>query len=82
LSERQARVFLMLGAVVARHQGELLHKVGDEDIEEAAAALASTIETAAKGSLRASTRFAPGGPADDRAEGDGGRDCKNCRCRD
>lgn len=49
LSERQAQGLLILGAVVARHQGELLHRVGDEDIAEAAAALASTIETAAKG---------------------------------
>ena len=49
LSERQARVFLMLAGVVARHQGELLHKLMDEDVAEAAAALASTFETAAKG---------------------------------
>lgn len=49
LSERQARAFLMLGAVVARHQGEMLQNLVDEDIAEASAALASTYETAARG---------------------------------
>lgn len=49
LSERQARVFLMLSAVVARHQGELLQKLLDEDIAQASEALASTFETASRG---------------------------------
>jgi hypothetical protein len=49
LSERQARIFLMLGAVAARHHGELLHRLADEDIAGAAGALAATFETAAKG---------------------------------
>ena len=49
LSERQARVFLMLAAATARHQGELLQKVVDEDIAHAAGALAATLETAGRG---------------------------------
>ena len=49
LSERQARLFLMLAAVTSRHQPDVLHKLVDEDIEQAAGALASTLETAAKG---------------------------------
>jgi hypothetical protein len=49
LSERQARLFLMLAAVVSRHQPETLQKLVDEDITQAAGALASTLETAARG---------------------------------
>jgi hypothetical protein len=48
-TERQARVFLLLGAASARHRGELLQKPVDEDLAQAAGALASTLETAAKG---------------------------------
>jgi hypothetical protein len=49
LSERQARIFLMLAAVTSRHQPDVLQKLVDEDIAQAAGALASTLETAAKG---------------------------------
>lgn len=49
LSERQAKVFLMLSAVTARSQSDALQKPVDEDISQAAGALASTLETAAKG---------------------------------
>jgi hypothetical protein len=49
LSERQARLFLMLAAVAARHQGEVLQKLVDEDIEQAAGALAATLETSIRG---------------------------------
>ena len=49
LSERQARLFLMLAAVTSRHQPDTLQKLVDEDIAQAAGALASTLETAAKG---------------------------------
>jgi hypothetical protein len=49
LSERQARLFLMLAAVTARHQGELFQKLLDEDVSQAAAALAGTLETAGRG---------------------------------
>ena len=48
-SERQARLFLMLAAVVARHQGDALQKLLDEDIAHAAGAYASTLETAGRG---------------------------------
>ena len=49
LSERQARVFLMLAAVTSRHQSDALQKLVDDDIAQAAGALAGTLETAAKG---------------------------------
>lgn len=49
LSERQARLFLMLAALVSRHQGEALQKLVDEDIRQAAEALAATLETAGRG---------------------------------
>lgn len=49
LSERQARVFLMLAAATARHQVEMLQKLIDEDIAQAAGALAATLETAGRG---------------------------------
>lgn len=49
LTERQAGVFLLLGASAARHQGELLQAPIDEDVAQAAGALAGTLETAAKG---------------------------------
>ncbi len=48
-SERQARVFLMLGSVIARHKGEGFQKLVDGDIAQAAEALAATIETASRG---------------------------------
>jgi hypothetical protein len=49
LSERQARAFLMLAAVTARHKGEILQKLVDEDIAQAAGALAETLEIAGRG---------------------------------
>ena len=49
LSERQARLFLMLAAVTSRHQPDVLQKLVDDDIAQACGALASTLETAAKG---------------------------------
>ena len=49
MSERQARVFLMLAALVARHQGEAFQKLIDEDIALAAEALAATLETSVRG---------------------------------
>jgi len=51
LSERQARVLLTLGAAIARHEGEMLQKISDEDIVEASGALAATLETSARGIL-------------------------------
>ena len=41
----------MMASVVARHQGEMLQKVLDEDIAQAAGALAATLETAGRGIL-------------------------------
>lgn len=49
LSERQARVFLILASVVSRHRPENIQKLVDEDVAQAAGAFASTLETAAKG---------------------------------
>jgi hypothetical protein len=49
LSERQARLFLMLAAVASRHQPEVLQRVVDDDIAQAAGALAATLETAGRG---------------------------------
>ena len=49
LSERQARLFLTLAAVTSRHQSDMLRKLVDDDIAQAAGALASTLETAIKG---------------------------------
>jgi hypothetical protein len=49
MSERQARVFLMLAALIARHQGEAFQTLRDEDITLASEALAATLETSARG---------------------------------
>jgi hypothetical protein len=49
LTERQSRLFLMLAAVASRYQSDALQKLVDDDIAQAAGALASTLETAAKG---------------------------------
>jgi len=49
MSERQARLFLLLASLTARYEGEALQKLVDEDIEQAAAALAATLETAERG---------------------------------
>ena len=49
LSERQARLFLMLAAVIARHQNDLLQTLSDDDIAQAAGAQAATFETAGRG---------------------------------
>jgi hypothetical protein len=49
MSERQARVFLMFAALIARYQGEAFQKLQDEDIALATEALAATLETSVKG---------------------------------
>ena len=49
LSERQTRLFLMLGALISRHQSETLQKLIDDDIAQAAEAHAATLETSARG---------------------------------
>ena len=49
LSERQARLFLMLAALTSRHRPEAFQTLMDADIAEAAGALAATLETAGRG---------------------------------
>jgi hypothetical protein len=49
LTERQARLFLMLAALVSRHQSDALQKLIDDDVAQAAEALAATLETAGRG---------------------------------
>ena len=49
LSERQARLFLMMSALTAQHRAAGLQRLVDEDIAEASGALASTLETAGRG---------------------------------
>jgi hypothetical protein len=49
LSERQARLFLMFAAVIARHQGEAFQQLIDVDIALAGEALAATLETSVRG---------------------------------
>lgn len=51
LSERQARLFLMTAALTAQHKTEDLHRLIDDDIAQAAGALAATLETADRGIL-------------------------------
>jgi hypothetical protein len=48
-SERQSQLFLMTCTFLARYESPELHQVLDDDIAAAAAALASTFETAARG---------------------------------
>ena len=49
MSERQARIFLMFAALIARHESDAFQKLRDEDVAFAADALAATLETAARG---------------------------------
>lgn len=49
LSERQARLFLLLASVTSKHETEALQNLTDADIADAAAAFASTLETAGRG---------------------------------
>jgi hypothetical protein len=49
LSERQARLFLMLASHTSRHQPEGFRRLLDDDIAQAAGALAATLETAERG---------------------------------
>ena len=49
LNERQSRLFLIVATFLARHVPQDLQRFIDEDAGEAVAALASTLETAARG---------------------------------
>jgi hypothetical protein len=51
LTERQYQLFFVLQTAIARHQPEGLARLIDTDVAEAAASLASTLETAARGVL-------------------------------
>lgn len=49
LTERQQQLFFLFHTVIARHVPDGLARLVDEDVAEAAASVASTIETAARG---------------------------------
>lgn len=49
LTERQYQLFFLFQAAIARHRPEGFARLVDADVAEAAAALASTLETAARG---------------------------------
>ena len=49
LNARQSQLFFLIGSFVARHKSPELQALIDDDVAEAAGALASTFETAARG---------------------------------
>jgi hypothetical protein len=49
LSERQYQLFFLFQTAIARHKPEGFARLVDEDVAEAAAAMAATLETAARG---------------------------------
>jgi hypothetical protein len=49
LTDLQSRLLLLLGALIARHAPQDFQILRDEDIAEAAGALAATLETAGRG---------------------------------
>jgi len=49
LNTRQSQLFFLIGSFVARYKSPELHPLIDDDVAEAAAALAATFETAARG---------------------------------
>ena len=49
LTERQHQLFFLFQTVIARHTPEGFGKLNDDDVAEAAAAAAATLETAARG---------------------------------
>jgi hypothetical protein len=49
LTERQQQLFFLFHAVIARHVPEGFGRINDEDVAEAAATVAATLETAARG---------------------------------
>jgi hypothetical protein len=51
LTERQYQLFFLVHSVVARHRPDVLSRLLDEDVAQAAGAIASTLETAARGVL-------------------------------
>lgn len=51
LTERQHQLFFLIHSVVARHKPETFSRVLDEDVAQAAGAVAATLETAGRGVL-------------------------------
>jgi hypothetical protein len=51
LTERQYQLFFLIHSVIARHKPEAFSRLVDEDVAEAAAAVAATVETAGRGVL-------------------------------
>ena len=51
LTERQYQLFFLVHSVIARHKPEAFSRLVDEDVAEAAAAVAATVETAGRGVL-------------------------------
>ncbi len=51
LTERQYQLFFLIHSVIARHKPEGFSRLVDEDVAEAAAAVAATVETAGRGVL-------------------------------
>jgi hypothetical protein len=49
LTDRQSRAFLLFASVVARHRGDMLQPLVDDDIAQAAEAQAATLETSTRG---------------------------------
>jgi hypothetical protein len=49
LSDRQARLFVLISTIITQHRSEALHKIVDDDVAQAAEALAATLETAERG---------------------------------
>ena len=59
LTERQYQLFFLLHTLIARHKPQGLTRLVDSDITEAAAALAATLETAARGVIYEHTPQSP-----------------------
>jgi len=51
LTERQHQLFFLIHSVIARHKPEALSRLLDDDVAQASAAVAATLETAGKGVL-------------------------------
>jgi hypothetical protein len=51
LNDRQTDLFVLFAGMISRHAGEDLHRLADQDVEQAAGALAATLETAERGIL-------------------------------
>ena len=59
LTERQYQLFFLLHTLIARHRPQGVTRLLDSDIAEAAAALAATLETAARGVIYEHTSQSP-----------------------